>query len=376
MQTLEISEMVSFLYFRSSKSSARFNGFFLSMCSPVLQKTICCGFSESTERRLNLEDVDPQLFTKILDVWSGKDILEVTDMDYALRLAALADRFHIAEISAELDHFIAERLNADTCADALMTSAAMCLHRVEDAARRMALEHFQEVADSPGFLRLEEDALAALLDDDALAPRSEEAVLEAAARWMRAGPAPLRGGAALLRRVRFGLMDPDFLAGPRARGLFPPGCGDVITPFLEEALRAKTAAGDGGGDGGGGADDSAAAKQYRWLGPKAFARRGGAGVRWERYTGADTDTGGGGGGGGGCEAPVRVDGHVLSVTALAAGDGRVFAGAWDGTVTVRRRARGLGGWGLKCSLDISYAQSVRAAGLPNRAAVISRQMCK
>ena len=99
------------------------------------------------------------------------------------------------------------------------------LARLEAAAHAAAAHGFDALASAPAALAmLGEDALAALLDDDDLtAAGGEEAVFEAVGAWMRSAAAAAtaaareaprgpRCGAGLMRRVRFPLLRPEYLA--------------------------------------------------------------------------------------------------------------------------------------------------------------------
>jgi hypothetical protein len=57
---------------RSSTTMLRANSFLLSMCSPVLQKMLCGSFMESSDRKLELKDVDGWAFGTTLDICCGK----------------------------------------------------------------------------------------------------------------------------------------------------------------------------------------------------------------------------------------------------------------------------------------------------------------
>ncbi len=86
----------------------------------------------------------------------------------------------------------------------------MGLGRVEAAARVLALERFEEVAGTEGFMRMDEEAVGSLLDDDALRASREEAVLEAVVGWMKGGEGELRGRG-LLSRIRFCVLGFEYL---------------------------------------------------------------------------------------------------------------------------------------------------------------------
>ena len=150
-----------------------------------------------------------------------------------LQLAAVAQRFKMEGVGAALEGELIQRhLRVETCGRLLEQARRCGTPAVASAARSMALERFDAVAATGGFLELGEDALQDLLDDDALhASGGEEAVFRAAARWMRGGGdahGALRGEG-LLGRVRFALMDAGYLAG-EARGVLPEADG------LEELL--------------------------------------------------------------------------------------------------------------------------------------------
>jgi WD40 repeat protein len=83
---------------------------------------------------------------------------------------------------------------------------------------------------------------------------------------------------------------------------------------VEEALRAKAAIRDG------------VRMDVRLLGPKAMVGRVWRGVKWQDYVGM-VDGGG-----------RRLRGHTGNIWAIAACEGRICSGSWDGTIRIWNRA--------------------------------------
>jgi WD40 repeat protein len=239
------------------------------MFSPVMKKMICGDFSESMKigcqdfgqcmrRKINLEDVDVKIFTSVLNLWCGKEG-EDEDIDSALMLASVADRFDVGMVREAVEDMIKRQLHVESCAYLLMRSRELGLTLVEVAARRMLLERFEEVANTNGFKEICEKTLNSVLDDDNLFVSKEERVLEALVAWMKGQGGELRGFE-LLSSVRFGLMDEEYLRVD-ACGLFDEEHAKYIEPFVTEALLAKTAW------------KSKTTIELRHLGPKALVLR-------------------------------------------------------------------------------------------------------
>jgi hypothetical protein len=273
----------------------RASGFVLGLSSPVLQKMLCGGFSESAARRVELEDVDGVAYSKVLDMWCGKEGLEEKELGDVLVLASVADRLEMAEVGAALEEAIIGQLNARNCGDVLMVSGRLGLGPVEAAACRLALERFEEVAGTAGFVEMDEAAVGRLLEDDRLCVSTEEAVFEGLVSWMRGGGCGLRGRG-LLSKVRFGLMDREYLAS-QAKGKLGAEHAEWIDGLVAEALRVR----EGG------------------LGAQGPASRIGDGVRWERC---------------GDGLGRRLQGHTDEVLALVECEGRMCSGSLDGSIRV------------------------------------------
>jgi hypothetical protein len=155
------------------------------------------------------------------------------DFASLLQLAALAHRYRLEISSAIEDELLHRHLNTEICCELLDKAQQYGLSSATAAAWSMALESFEAVSATDSFLALPEDTIGHLIDDDNLQVSSEDVVFRAVARWMRGagceGAGQLRGKA-LLEKVRFGLMPPEYLAG-EAHGVLPE------VDEMEEALQ-------------------------------------------------------------------------------------------------------------------------------------------
>ena len=230
------------------------------MASPFIQSMICGNFSEGGSKSLDLNDVNPRLFSKLLDLFSG-DIGFEEDMLTVLQLAALADMLQITLIRDELETLVSDQLTAALCVDGLMRSRDLGLKMVEASSLKMIRERFNEVTCTSQYMNIDEDALRIVLEGDNLNVRKEEEAYEQLVAWMKGGESGLRGQG-LLNAIRFGAMDEQYLLG-RVYQIFPSEHVGWIQPFVGTALAQKC--------------------EIDGTESKRASRRVSAGVRWERY---------------------------------------------------------------------------------------------
>ncbi len=267
---------------------------------------ICGNFSEGMGKRLEIRDVDRGTFSNVLEYWIGKDGMAEMESHELQQLIVVADRFQMTEVVAALEEVVLGKVKVENCWDILKWSSEMGIRQLQEAALSLAAEKFEEMVVTAGFMDIEEAALGALLDDDGLIAKNEEAVWEALARWMRAEEGHLRGRG-LLGKVRFPLMDEGFLAS-RAHDLLPAEHADWVEGLVEEAMLAKRALQAG-----------QVPLAARLLGPRALAPRARRGVDWA----ACADGG-----------ERRLAGHTAGVVAVAECEGRVCSASLDGTIWV------------------------------------------
>ena len=268
-----------------------------------------------------VEDVNGTVLEEVLDLWCGKEESMEREVAYVMMMASVADRFQIAEVVSALEDALIGELEAETCGEVLMGSIQLGLKQVEDAAWGLAVERFEEVSGTAGFLGLDEETMGRLLEEDGLGVKKESVVLEGLVRWMKDGGGEGLRGRELLRNVRFGVIEREYLDSG-ARMLLPEEHRDWMDDLVSDARSAMAAARAG------------APVELRELGAKALTRRTGMGVDWQRHSGSD-----------------GVAGRILGgqgqrpafVLAMVEFGGRMCSGYGDGTIrvwnmaTLRRR---------------------------------------
>jgi hypothetical protein len=269
---------------------------------------LCGNFSESTGKKLQLNDVDGTIFVKVLDVWCGRDDCQEVALAELPLLAIVADRFQMTEVTSVLEEAVMGKLSLDMIGDVLAWSGRCGMRQLEAGALEMAATRFEEFAMTEGFARMGEEALTIVVDDDRLVARNEEAVWEAVVGWMWGGAR----GRGVVSKIRFALMDAEYLRDRVAESVCQEH-KEWMAGVVLEALRAKAARREG------------AVFESELLGRKALEDRVGLGVRWEEYR-----EGG----------ELRLGGHDRDVWAMVACDGRMCSGSWDGSIRVWSRASG------------------------------------
>ena len=287
----------------------------MSMASPVLHKMLFGDFREGVGRRLELEEVDGRVFGEVLDLWCGKEVCGDKELAEVMMMASVADRLQMVEVVTALEDAIMEEMRVGTCAEVLEGSRRLGLRRVEEAAWGVAVDRFEEVCGTAGFMGLEEETVGRLLEEDGLGVRREEAAFEGLVGWMKGGEGRGPAGRELMGKIRFGVMAQDCRHGDleckadvKGREALAEEEWDWFDSLLVEAVTAKRAL------------QTKAPVTLRKLGAKALTRRRGMGVDWGRYSGGG--------------AGRRLEGHVGDVWALAECSGRMCSGSLDGSIRV------------------------------------------
>ncbi|XP_075404785.1 kelch-like protein 35 [Tenrec ecaudatus] len=170
----------------------------------------------------------------VLDYVYGAGVRLRTE-DEAAAVLALAERLGVPSLREACVRFLEGRLRAANSLALRRVAAAFSLASLAERCGRVLRQAFAEVACHADFLELAPDEVAALLADPALGVAREEAVFEAAMRWVR-HDAPARRGQLrrLLEHVRLPLLAPAYFLEKVEADELLQACGDC-RPLLLEA---------------------------------------------------------------------------------------------------------------------------------------------
>ena len=117
-----------------------------------------CGsrFMDGKSKKLELSDVEQRAFTKALDLWCGREDCQEVELG--------EDQFQMTEVTSVLEEALTKQLRVDMCDDVLMWSG-----------RGAAASDGSQLARTAGLMRMGEEELGRVVDDDRLAARNEEA---------------------------------------------------------------------------------------------------------------------------------------------------------------------------------------------------------
>ena len=171
--------------FRDSGCKIQLSGFLLSLLSPYFHRMICGSFREGAHKQLELTDVSLKTFECLLEL-ACTSSCEVASLSALVELARLADLYQMSEVRNALEQEAICCLTVDSVSELLDASYESGLADLEAASLTLALERFEAVAATEGFLRMGVSAMRSVLSHDGLCASSEQLVLLAVARWLAA----------------------------------------------------------------------------------------------------------------------------------------------------------------------------------------------
>ncbi len=132
-------------------------------------------FFESNNKKFVLKEVNGAAFAQALDLCYGKECFADMELTEIRELASITDQFQMTDVKSMLDETVMTNLNMQMCIEVLCWRGYHSLRQLENVARRLALERFEELAKMEGFMRIDEESLGELLEDDNLAAKNERA---------------------------------------------------------------------------------------------------------------------------------------------------------------------------------------------------------
>ena len=177
--------------------------------SPYFRAMFCSNFLESSQSRVDLKGIPPDVLAGIVDyVYTGA--VTIT-MDVVLPLMQAASMLHYGRLFEACSQFLQGQLSPDNCLSMIRLSDILHCESLRERAREMAVRCFSDVAATEDFRELPLPELMRYLEDDRLCAE-EEQVFETLLAWIHHDPFSRRGAIHdLFKRVRLRHIHPTYL---------------------------------------------------------------------------------------------------------------------------------------------------------------------
>lgn len=182
----------------------------LAACSPYFRAMFLSDIEESQKKEVNLEDVDPEVMSKILHYIYTSE-LEITEQNVQ-DIFSVANMFQIPSIFTVCVSFLQKRLCLSNCLAIFRLGLMLDCARLAVAARDFICDRFSLVSRDEEFCQLSPDELIAIISSDSLNIEKEELVFEVVMKWATAKDQDSRVKAlpVVFESVRFRLLDKSY----------------------------------------------------------------------------------------------------------------------------------------------------------------------
>lgn len=182
----------------------------LAACSPYFRAMFLSGFSEATESKIVLKEVDGNAVQLIIDYFYTSELeVNVYNVEEILRICVL---FRLNSLIDHCETFLRRNMTPANCLGLLFVADLFCLEDLSQHANRFALWHFANVYKEDEFKKMPYKQLKGLVMDDSLKVQSEEMVFEAVWQWIVHDiDARKIHVADIMQYVRFPLMNLQYL---------------------------------------------------------------------------------------------------------------------------------------------------------------------
>ncbi|XP_061636160.1 kelch-like protein 30 [Phyllopteryx taeniolatus] len=184
----------------------------LALCSAYFGCMFSGDFAESIAARVELQEVDPDILSCLLDfAYTGKLTINQSNVEGLIRTSS---RLQFQTVRAVCTRYLQHQIDATNCLGILEFGEIHGCPEVVAKARAFLLENFEAVQLSEEFLLQEKERLVFCLSHEGLQVRCERARVEAVLRWVgHRQEAHLGHMPELLGLCRLELLDPDYLRG-------------------------------------------------------------------------------------------------------------------------------------------------------------------
>ncbi|XP_015667881.1 kelch-like protein 40 [Protobothrops mucrosquamatus] len=182
----------------------------LAACSPYFRAMFLSDLDESQKKEVNLEDVDPEVMSKILHYIYTSE-LELTEQNVQ-DIFSVANMFQIPSIFTVCVSFLQKRLCLSNCLAIFRLGLMLDCARLAVAARDFICDRFSLVSRDEEFCQLSPDELIAIISSDSLNIEKEELVFEVVMKWATAKDRDSRVKAlpVVFESIRFRLLDKSY----------------------------------------------------------------------------------------------------------------------------------------------------------------------
>ncbi|XP_077439986.1 kelch-like protein 30 isoform X1 [Vanacampus margaritifer] len=211
----------------------------LALCSAYFGCMFSGDFAESIAARVELQEVDPDILSCLLDfAYTGKLTINQSNVEGLIRTSS---QLQFQTVRAVCTRYLQHQIDATNCLGILEFGEIHGCPEVVAKARVFLLENFEAVQLSEEFLLQEKERLVSCLSHEGLQIRCERARVEAVLRWVGHGrEARLGHMPELLGLCRLELLDPDYLRGTLMQNALvqaSDGCREAVEKVHMEKMR-------------------------------------------------------------------------------------------------------------------------------------------
>ncbi|KAM4628676.1 kelch-like protein 30 [Polymixia lowei] len=210
----------------------------LALCSMYFRSMFSGDFVESIAARVELQDVDPDILSSLLEfAYTGKLTINQGNVE---GLICTSSQLQFQTVRTVCSRYLQHQIDATNCLGILEFGEIHGCPEVVAKAGAFLLENFEAVQQNEEFLLLGKDRLAACLSNEGLQTRSECTRVEAALTWVRHHEeSRLCHLPELLALARLSHLSPDYLADNLLKDSLvqaSPSCREAVENVHREKM--------------------------------------------------------------------------------------------------------------------------------------------
>ncbi|KAJ8318887.1 hypothetical protein KUTeg_003978 [Tegillarca granosa] len=155
----------------------------LSAVSGYFDAMFSSGMREATSEKIALQNISLKTFKDILSfVYSGKDII---NHETAEELLVASSMLQMDCLQVKCEKFMVHNIDNNNCLNMWKLGKTLNCGMIVKVSKPFVLDHFQEIAESEDFLRLEKDDVLSFVHDENLNVAREEFVCDVIFKWIK-----------------------------------------------------------------------------------------------------------------------------------------------------------------------------------------------